>query len=72
MTERIDHSRLEAMTTASLKEYLRRDFTEESADVEDILYIADLLVRREEEAPTGLFAGEPDARKKIIKLWEKP
>lgn len=56
MNERNDRSRFDAMSTPELEEFLRLDFLrdpeeEEEADVEDILYVTDLLVRREAEDP---------------------
>lgn len=57
------HAQYDSMSTEALNDILRQDFLSsgsEKLDVDDILYITQLLVNREDENPTGRF-GDTDA-----------
>ena len=55
-----DHSKFDNMSTAELNEYLRQDSYREDSNTDDILYIMEVLERREKEENKS---NAPDVRK---------
>ena len=55
-----DHSKFDSMSTAELNEYLRQDSYREDSNTDDILYIMEVLERREKEENKS---NAPDVRK---------
>lgn len=55
-----DHSKFDSMSTAELNEYLRQDSYCEDSNTDDILYIMEVLERREKEENKS---NAPDVRK---------
>lgn len=44
-----DHSKFDNMSTAELNEYLRQDAERDDSDLDDVLYIMEVLAKREKE-----------------------
>lgn len=55
-----DHSKFDNMSTAELNEYLRQDAERDDSDLDDVLYIMEVLAKREKEENNDNL---PDVRK---------
>ena len=44
-----DYSRFDNMSTAELNEYLRQDSYRDDSDMDEVLYVMEVLARREKE-----------------------